>query len=108
MSLKRPLHPFHLVTPSPWPMFASFAAFILTVGGVMYMHSYKFGGWTLLFGVINLILVLSLWWRDVIREATFEGMHTKAVQTGLKMGVVLFIVSEVMFFFCIFLGLFPL
>lgn len=44
MSSKRPLHPFHLVTPSPWPMFASFAAFILTVGGVMYMHSYKFGG----------------------------------------------------------------
>jgi hypothetical protein len=27
MSSKRPLHPFHLVTPSPWPMFASFAAF---------------------------------------------------------------------------------
>lgn len=44
MSSKRPLHPFHLVTPSPWPMFASFAAFIMTVGGVMYMHSYKFGG----------------------------------------------------------------
>jgi hypothetical protein len=44
MSAKRPLHPFHLVTPSPWPMFASFAAFIMTVGGVMYMHSYKFGG----------------------------------------------------------------
>jgi cytochrome c oxidase subunit 3 len=29
-------------------------------------------------------------------------MHTKAVQRGLKMGVVLFIVSEVMFFFAFF------
>jgi len=102
MSVKRPLHPFHLVTPSPWPMFASFAAFIMTVGGVMYMHSYKFGGFTLFFGTVNLLLVLALWWRDVIREATFEGMHTKAVQRGLKMGVVLFIVSEVMFFFAFF------
>jgi len=99
---KRPLHPFHLVTPSPWPMFASFAAFIMTVGGVMYMHSYKLGGFTLAFGVVYLVLILSLWWRDVIREATFEGMHTTAVQRGLKMGVVLFIVSEVMFFFAFF------
>jgi hypothetical protein len=61
MSSKRPLHPFHLVTPSPWPMFASFAAFIMTVGGVMYMHSYSFGAPTLGFGVVYLVIILSLW-----------------------------------------------
>lgn len=32
-------NPFHLVTPSPWPLFASVAALLLTLGGVMYMHS---------------------------------------------------------------------
>jgi cytochrome c oxidase subunit 3 len=45
------------------------------------------------------------WWRDVIREATFEEQHTVAVQKGLRLGMILFIVSEVMFFFAFF-GLF--
>jgi heme/copper-type cytochrome/quinol oxidase subunit 3 len=38
----------------------------------------------------------------VVREATFEGHHTKAVQTGIRYGMILFIVSEVMFFFAFF------
>ena len=36
-------------------------------------------------------------WRDVIREATFTGYHTKTVQLGLRLGMILFITSEVMF-----------
>lgn len=66
------------------------------------MHSFKLGGLTLLFGLIYLTVIASLWWRDVIREATFEGSHTAKVQTGLKLGMILFIVSEVMFFFAFF------
>jgi len=47
-----------------------------------------------------------LWWRDIIREGTFEGQHTEEVQHGLKLGFQLFIVSEVMFFFAFFWGFF--
>ena len=43
-------------------------------------------------------ITAAYWWRDVIREATFEGHHTSVVQTGLRYGMILFIVSEVMFF----------
>ena len=32
-------HPFHLVDPSPWPLFTSMAAFVFLLGNVMYMHS---------------------------------------------------------------------
>jgi heme/copper-type cytochrome/quinol oxidase subunit 3 len=32
----------------------------------------------------------------------FEGQHTKPVEYGLRMGMVLFIVSEGMFFFAFF------
>jgi cytochrome c oxidase subunit 3 len=46
------------------------------------------------------------WWRDIIREATLEGQHTTSVQTGLKMGMILFIVSEVMFFVAFFWAFF--
>jgi len=80
-------HPFHLVTPSPWPLFASIAALLLTIGGVMYMHHYILGGYLLFFAFLYLLGVVALWWRDVIREATFEGMHTLRVQRGLLRSV---------------------
>ena len=99
-------HPFHLVDPSPWPLVASLGAFILTTGGVLYMHSYNGGGFLLLSGFFILLFVMFTWWRDIIREATFEGQHTRAVQTGLRMGVILFIVSEIMFFFAFFWAFF--
>lgn len=95
-------HAFHLVSPSPWPLTSSLGAFALTIGGVMYMHGFKNGGFTLILGVVTIALSLFCWWRDVIRESTFEGMHTQVVQTGLRIGVILFIVSEIMFFFAFF------
>jgi len=99
-------HSFHIVTPSPWPIIASIGAFMITTGGVMYMHLYKHGGLLLSLGVLLILGVLVAWWRDVIREATYEGMHTKKVQTGLRIGMILFIISEVMFFFAFFWAFF--
>ena len=34
-------HPFHLVSPSPWPFYTSFSLFILTVSGAFSMHSFS-------------------------------------------------------------------
>ncbi|GAY69439.1 hypothetical protein CUMW_272010 [Citrus unshiu] len=47
-----------------------------------------------------------VWWRDVLRESTLEGHHTKVVQLGLRYGFILFIVSEVMLFFAFFWAFF--
>jgi cytochrome c oxidase subunit 3 len=44
------------------------------------------------------LATMAVWWRDVIREGEHEGHHTTTVQLGLRYGMVLFIVSEVMFF----------
>ena len=106
MSMHAPQHPFHLVDPSPWPLFSSLAAFTTTSGGVMYMHSYTGGGYILSLGFTMLLYSLFVWWRDIIREATYEGHHTKAVQIGLRWGMILFIVSEVMFFVAFFWAFF--
>jgi hypothetical protein len=38
------------------------------------------------------------WWRDVIREATFEDQHTFAVQKGLRIGMIL--CARVRLIFC--------
>jgi len=102
MTAAKRTHTFHLVDPSPWPLFASIAMLLLTVGGVMFMHSYERGGWCVLFGLVNLIFILSCWWRDIIREATYQQKHSIKVQQGLKIGMILFIVSEIMFFFSFF------
>jgi len=99
-------HPFHLVDPSPWPMFASMMAFTMVSGGVMWFHGYSLGGWTLTLGGIGVLLGMFVWWRDIIREATFEGWHTNMVQVGMRYGMMLFITSEVMFFFAFFWAFF--
>jgi cytochrome c oxidase subunit 3 len=99
-------HGFHLVDPSPWPISAAFAALMLTFGGVMYMHGYWGGGFIRQLGLELLLFVMYVWWRDIIREGTIEGQHTSKVQLGLRLGMLLFIVSEIMFFFCFFLGFF--
>jgi len=106
MSLQTQKHPFHLVDPSPWPLFASLAAFTTTTGGVMYMHGYIGGGMVLSLGFIMILYSMFIWWRDVIREATFQGHHTLQVQIGLRYGMILFIVSEVMFFLAFFWAFF--
>ena len=99
-------HPFHLVDPSPWPIVSSMSAFMTVTGAAMYMHSFMYGDLILLLGLISVIASMSIWWRDVIREATFNGYHTKTVQWGLRSGMLLFIVSEVMFFLAFFWAFF--
>jgi cytochrome c oxidase subunit 3 len=70
------------------------------------MHKF-IGGWNLLITGFSIILyVMFTWWRDIIREATFEDTHTITVQKGLRLGMILFIVSEVMFFFAFFWAFF--
>jgi cytochrome c oxidase subunit 3 len=99
-------HSYHLVDPSPWPLVGAFGGFMLTLGGVLYMHRY-IGGWNLFVtGLSTILFVMYAWWRDVIREATFEDTHTIAVQKGLRLGMILFIVSEIMFFFAFFWAFF--
>ncbi len=104
MSIQK--HPFHLVDPSPWPLFAALSAFSTTTGGVMYMHGYIGGGTLLSLGLCMIMYSMFVWWRDVVREATYEGHHTGLVQLGLRYGMILFIVSEVMFFFAFFWAFF--
>jgi cytochrome c oxidase subunit 3 len=93
-------HPYHLVDPSPWPIVGSIAALLLTGGLVMFMHDiWGAGGKVILaLGIIGVLATMFFWWRDVVREATFQDHHSPVVQIGLRYGMALFIASEVMFF----------
>jgi cytochrome c oxidase subunit 3 len=100
------VHPYHLVDPSPWPFIGSIACLMTTVGAVMYMHSYEGGSILLPSGILMNLATMIVWWRDVIREATFQGHHTLIVQKGLRYGMILFIISEVLFFVAFFWAFF--
>ena len=32
-------HDYHLVDPSPWPIYTSFACLVLAIGAIFYMHN---------------------------------------------------------------------
>jgi len=93
-------HPFHLVTPSPWPLAASLSSLFL-VCGLVFSWSAR-GALLLLLSLTLLTTILYLWWSSVITESTSLGCHTLRVQSGLRLGIFLFIVSEVFFFVCFF------
>lgn len=95
-------HPFHLVSPSPWPLYTSISLLSLTTAGVSFFHGFFYSEYFLILGLISLVLSMTFWFRDIISEGTYIGNHTLAVQRGLNMGIALFIVSEALFFVAIF------
>lgn len=88
-------HDFHILPPSIWPFVAAVGAFIMLFGAVLWMH----GNGPIVFavGLLTILYVMYAWWGDTITE-NFAGDHTPVVQIGLRYGVILFIISEVMFF----------
>ncbi|MEL6267176.1 MAG: cytochrome c oxidase subunit 3 [Pseudomonadota bacterium] len=88
-------HPYHILPPSPWPFYGAVSAFVMLVGGILAMK----GETPLIFavGLLGCFFVAYCWWRDVVAESR-EGDHTPVVSIGLRYGVLLFIISEVMFF----------
>nr|YP_010736639.1 cytochrome c oxidase subunit III [Bannacoris arboreus]AVJ52350.1 cytochrome c oxidase subunit 3 [Bannacoris arboreus]WEM32389.1 cytochrome c oxidase subunit III [Bannacoris arboreus] len=95
-------HPYHLVDYSPWPLTGSIGALTLTSGMISWFHMNNMN--LFMMSIFILILTMIQWWRDIVREATFQGKHTIKVTTGLKLGMILFIVSEIFFFISFFWG----
>lgn len=100
-------HPFHIVDPSPWPFCTSIGLWFMALNTIATVHSYiEVNVASFLIGLFYLLFSLAGWWRDVIRESTYEFKHTPYVRRGLLLGMLLFIISEVMFFFGFFWAFF--
>lgn len=61
-------HPFHLVSPSPWPLYTSISILSLTTSAVLSFHGFAYAEYNLMLSLTALILSMSFWWRDVIAE----------------------------------------
>nr|YP_003204944.1 cytochrome c oxidase subunit III [Ditaxis biseriata]ACO92608.1 cytochrome c oxidase subunit III [Ditaxis biseriata] len=97
-------HPYHLVDYSPWPLTGALGTLVTTSGIVKWFH--QFDNSLLILGNMIILLTMYQWWRDITREGTFQGLHTINVTTGLRWGMILFILSEIFFFVSFFWAFF--
>jgi len=104
-------HPFHLVNSSLWPFSLALSLFNFFLILIAYFNNFFVvsivfnfisSAWVIYSPVLYflvLLFFLSRWVLDIIRESTFEGFHTVTVQLGIYFGMLLFVLSEIMFFF---------
>ena len=88
-------HDYHLVDPRPWPIVGTIAGATSFFGLILFMHPDFFGDgmeglltslglWVIAPGIVLLFITGWFWWRDVIREAEYEGFHKPVVQVGMR------------------------
>ena len=100
----KPTQPFHLVEYSPWPLLSGFTIISIPVALIRIIKRKSYMPFLLTVALISLIAII--WWRDVSRESTYQGWHRLPVVKGIKTGILLFIVREVLFFFRFFWAFF--
>ena len=96
MSAEKLKHDYHLVDPSPWPIYVSFSCLILAIGCIYFMHADV--SWAMYLGFALLVYGVYMWFREVIIESVDQNHHTPVVKLHHRYGMTLFIASEVMFF----------
>lgn len=97
-------HPFHLVDNRPWPLTGAIGLITIITGTIIWFHHNQTS--LIYLGIITTLLTIIQWWRDVVRESTFQGLHTKRVAYIIKWGMILFITSEIFFFLSFFWAFF--
>jgi cytochrome c oxidase subunit 3 len=98
-------HKYYIPHGSNLPFFGSVALFVLMAGAALYLSGVTGGGWVLLVGLALLFTLFFLWFGKVIEENQ-AGVYNMQVDRSFRMGMMWFILSEVMFFGAFFGALF--
>lgn len=86
----------HMVSPSPWPFLMSISVNLTAMGTILFFH--KNVPHIMFFGLGLISTIFTLWMRDIVREATYQGAWTRRHYLTMKLGFVLFMGSEICFF----------
>lgn len=92
--------PYFILRLSPWPILIAFNTFNLIISNIIIIN-FKIN----IISLFNLLIIISisiLWWRDVIRERTFQGNHNFYIINLIKFRIILFIISEIFLFISFF------
>lgn len=72
-------HPFHLVSPSPWPFYTGISLLILTTNTALSMHYFYNSYYLFYLGLALVVSSMFFWFRDVVAEGTDIGFYIVAV-----------------------------
>jgi len=100
-------HPFHILTKSYCPFFLSISVFLSVLALIVFFNYKQCPGLNFLSGtaLISFVITFRQWVKEIWQESD-AGHHTEAVSNGFRMGFILFICTEIMFFFSFFWGFF--
>lgn len=108
---KQQKHPFHILGPSAFPLLTGVFLFLWLAPQTFYLHGLSLPVLSACradlvhVGFVAVFVTVMQWFMSVIKESS-QGFHTRKVQQGLRLGVLLFIASEVMLFFAFFWSFF--
>lgn len=96
---------YYVPHSSIWPIVGSVALFVTAFGGAKYIHQStdkvaaegSFGAPIFFVGLAIIAFMMFGWFRNVIKENQ-QGLVSKQLDVSFRMGMVWFIISEVMFF----------
>ena len=95
---------YYVPHSSPWPIYGSMTLFVLMLGAVSFLNDWA-GGWSFIPGALLLAGLFFGWFHTVIAENE-KGLFNLQVDRSFRMGMMWFIISEVMFFAAFFGALF--
>lgn len=95
-------HWFNMVSPSPWPILLATNTLPIVLGLVGYLQGINNSFEMLMVGFVTFLFFFTMWNRDIVRESTFMGVHTKQVDANTILGFKLFLFSEIMLFISFF------
>ncbi len=100
-------HPYHILTKSYCPFFLSISVFLSVLSLIIFFNYKNFYGLTYLTlaALLSFIVTFRQWIKEIWQESD-AGYHTEIVSTGFRIGFILFICTEIMFFFSFFWGFF--
>lgn len=68
-------HPFHLVSPSPWPLYTSISLFTLTVNAALSMHLFNNSYIFFFIALTTVVASMALWFRDIVSEGRLNSIN---------------------------------
>jgi len=95
-------HPYHILSPSPWPILISFNLLSLLVSFIGILSGINNVNKINIWGLLMVLYILYLWLYDIIIESYYIGNHTNNVSRSIIIGFILFVLTEIMLFISLF------
>lgn len=97
-------HHFFILAPRPWSLIGRICSFNFFFSFLIFMKFNSISSFILNLRLLRLLRFF--WWISYRREFSLEGKSSLTLESGVKLAIILFISSEIFFFFSFFWGYF--